>query len=232
VISLGVDPSLRSYGWAVLDNGAPPSSRLIASGHEGTLKSSVPVARFMHFRALVKKLLSQFSIDVVGIESPAYDAGPFQTVHFGLMLYSLEAIFEARKDCVLYDPTTLKYLIERSSSTKTDMQRYVQIDTLSTQVINNDEADAYCLAKEAARFVDLKNGKLKPEDLTISEKRVFLERTKKVKTLSGKVTKRMAHIFRENSRYFEFSKIPSGSIDLPEKSEIDTGLLEWLELNS
>lgn len=229
MISLGIDPSMRSYGWAVLDDRAEPTSRLMASGHEGTLSSNVPVARFMHFRSLVKGLLSRFPVDVVGIESPAYDAGPFQTIHFGLMLYSLEAVFEARKDCVLYDPTTLKYLIEKSSATKVDMQRYVQLDTLSTKVINNDEADAYCLAKEAARFVSLKNGILSPDDLTISERRVFLERTKKVKTLGGKVTKRIAHIFRENSRHFEFSKIPPGSIDLPEKSEINENLLDWLK---
>lgn len=230
MLALGLDPSLRSYGWAVYDSLATPVNKRVASGHEGTLSSTVPVARFIHFRALVASLLKRFNINVVGIESPAYEAGPFQTIHFGLMLYSLEAIFEARKDCVLFDPATVKFLVSKGSAVKRDVQRYVQLDTMSTHVINNDEADGYCIAKFASRFAEMKQGLLNPDNLTVGERRVFLERTKKVKTLSGEIKiKRIAHVFRENSRYFEFSRIPMGSVDLPEKNQIDTEILKWLE---
>jgi len=71
VITLGLDPSLRSYGWAVHDNTKTGPARRVASGHEGTLPSTVPVARFMHFRALVKDLIAKYNAEVVGIESPA-----------------------------------------------------------------------------------------------------------------------------------------------------------------
>jgi len=231
MISIGFDPSLRSYGWAVINTDAiRPSDKLIASGHEGTLASIVPVVRFIHFRTLVASLLKRFNVDVVGIESPAYGGGAFSERHYGLMLYSLEAIFEARKDCVLFDPATLKFLVGKGSATKTDVQRYVQLDTMNTKVINNDEADSYCIAKFASRFVDTKIGRIRPEDLTASERRVFVERTRKIKTTSGeKITKRIAHIFRENNRYFEFSRVPIGNIDLPEKAKINAELLSWLE---
>jgi Holliday junction resolvasome RuvABC endonuclease subunit len=231
MLTLGLDPSLRSYGWAVYDSLATrPSDKRVASGHEGTLASTVPIVRFMHFRALVRSLLKKFAVDAVGIESPAYGGGVFSERHFGLMLYSLEAIFEARKNCVLFDPATLKFLVEKGSATKTDVQRYVQLDTMSTKAINNDEADSYCIAKFTSRFIDTKIGKIQPENLTNSERRIFLERTKKVKTTSGeKIVKRIAHVFRENSRYFEFSRVPIGSINLPEKAKIDAELLSWLE---
>lgn len=232
--SLGLDPSLRGFGWAVFDSCAIGMSRRVSSGHEETLPTSVPVARYVHYRSLVKRLLNTFEPDVIGIESPAYDAGPYQTIHFGLMMFCLEAIFEARKDVVLFDPATLKSLVRgnktnRGIVTKLDMQKFVQFDTNDSEIIDNNEADAYCIGYFAERFSKIKSGQIDPKDLSENELRIFLEKTRKVKTLKGLKIKRIAHIFRENNRYFEFSKIPKGRIDLPEKSQINPVLLEYLE---
>lgn len=234
MLTLGLDPSLRAYGWAVYDgNAKTPHERLLASGHEGTLSLSVPVARFMHLRALVSDLLRRFDIEAVGIESPAYEGGPFSENHFGLMMFSLEAVFERRKDCVLFDPTTLKYMIGKSNLAKSDIQKYVQIDTLSTKQIDNNEADAYCIAKFACRFMQLRAGTVTPDDLTENERRVFLTREKKRKRTDGSLTiKKTAHVFRENSRFFEFSRVPVGSVSLPNKSDINRSLLDWLDVKA
>jgi len=231
---LGLDPSLRSYGWGVYDSDAGRSrERLVESGHEGTLSDLVPVARFMHFRSLVADLLRRFSVDAVGIESPAYGGGPFSETHFGLMLYSLEAVFEARKDAVLFDPVTVKLMAAgKGDASKSDMQKAVQMDTMSPDPVQSDEADAYCVARHAARFMLLKSGALAPESLSPGEKRVFLERRRKKKSrIPGgeAVVKRTAHVFRENSRFFTFSSVPPGNVKLPEKSMIDPSLLSWLE---
>ena len=228
--ALGLDPSLRSYGWCIYDgNASKPRKRRVASGHEATLSTTVPVARFSHFRALVGDLLRRFDVDVVGLESPAYGGGHFSEIHFGLMMYSREAVFAARKDLVLYDPTTLKYLTGfGASASKQDMQKYVQLDTMDPVVINNDEADAYCVGHFATRFMMIRSGDLDPSSISKQEKRVFLSRTKTVKTVRGKVRRRSAHVFRENSRFFEFSKVPPGSVNLPDKDAIDPTLLTWL----
>ena len=189
----------------------------------------------MHFRALVASLLNRFKVDVVGIESPAYQAGPFQRIHFGLMMYSLESIFERRLDCVLYDPATLKLLAKgdpakrKGSMSKMDMQRAVQIDTMDTSLIDNNEADAYLVGRFAARFQRLRLGQLDPSNLTPSEQSVFVTRSRRVKTMKGVVQKRVAHTFRENSRYFRFSAIPAGSITLPDRSSVNPEILEFLE---
>lgn len=189
----------------------------------------------MHFRALVKSLLCRFEVEGVGIESPAYGGGPFSEAHFGLMMFSLEAIFEARKDTVLFDPSTLKYMAtEKGDAGKRDMQKAVQKDLMSTEQIQSDEADAYCVAKHASRFFMFKSGSLPVDELSSQEKRVFLERTKKRKKKSDDsgmpaIVKRTAYVFRENSRFFSFSSVPSGDVKLPEKSMIDPSLLSWLE---
>jgi Holliday junction resolvasome RuvABC endonuclease subunit len=230
--ALGLDPSLRAYGWCVFDSGASARrGRRVASGHEATLPQTVPEARFMHFRAMVADLLRRFNVDVVGLESPAYGGGAFSENHFGLMMYSREAVFGARKDLVLFDPATLKYLTGYGSqASKQDVQRFVQLDTMDPQPIQNDEADAYCAAMFAARFMSVRGGELGPDSLSKFEKRVFLLRTKKVKrALGGSVIRRTAHVFRENSRFFAFSKVPPGEVSLPDKDAIDPALLSWLE---
>jgi Holliday junction resolvasome RuvABC endonuclease subunit len=232
--TLGIDPSLRAYGWAIHDNLATGVKRRIASGHEATLPSTVPVARFMHFQALIERLIDEYHPDAVGIESPAYSAGPFQTIHFGLMMFSLVPVFKKRIDCVLFDPSTLKSLAKESPDkkgqmSKLDMQRKVQIDTLDPKVIDNNEADAYLVAKYASRMISLVKEDIKPEDLTPNELKTFLLKTRKVKTLTGTKVKRMAHVFRENSRFYEFSRVPPGSVSLPSKSSISPNILNFLE---
>jgi len=236
MITLGLDPSLRSYGWAVHDSSATGRSRRIESGHEGTLSDVVPVARFLHFQALVENLLRRFPmIEAVGIESPAYDAGPFQSIHFGLMMFSQVPVFEYRKDLVLFDPATLKYLAKedplkkKGIMGKADMQRKVQLDTVDTKIIDNNEADAYMMAVFTARFLEMQSGSIHPSSLTPSEKAVFLKRSRKVKTSTGIKVKKVAHISREGSRYFKFSNIPQGSVKLPQKTAINPKLMKFLE---
>lgn len=228
--SLGLDPSLLSYGWSVYDSEATGVDKIVASGTIRTLSTTVPVARYMHFRSVVADLLGRFRVDVVGLESPAYGGGAFSERHFGLMMFSSESIFEKRKDLVLFDPSTLKYLATGDNqASKSDMLRAAQIDMMTTQSIQNDIVDAYFVAKFSTRFYMLKLGSLSPEDLTKEERRVFLERTKKTKGVLGVRTKRTAAIFRENNRYFMFSKVPQGSTALPMKDDIREDLIDWLE---
>lgn len=225
--ALGIDPSLSSLGYCVYDSGAiDRPRRLVHSGHEGTMGDIVPVARFIRARAVVASLLRRFNVDVVGIESPAFTAGPFATTHFSLMMFASEAVFDARKDLVLFDPTTLKIVSTgKSDATKADMQRAVQLDRMSTDIVQSDEADAYHAARSASRFMELREGLISPDDLTEQEQQVFLKRTKKKR---GKLI-RTSHVFRENGRFYRFSVVPPGSVDLPHRSEINPDLINFLE---
>ncbi len=228
--ALGLDPSLSAFGWCVYDSRASSKPlTLVASGHEGTLNDLVPVARFMHARSLVDSLLRRFHVDVVGIESPAFDGGPFSTSHFALMQFAMEPVFERRKDCVLFDPTTLKLLATgKSAACKSDMQRAVQIHRMSTEMVQSDESDAFHVARFSARFLTLWKGELSPDDLTEHEQRVFLKRAKKSAKAKHAPVRKVAHVFRQNSRFFEYSRVPPGSVSLPNRSEIRPELLEWL----
>jgi hypothetical protein len=109
---------------------------------------------------------------------------------------------------------------------KIDMQKFVAADTLNPTLIDNNEADAYIVAKFCSRMIQTSDGTLDPKNLTPSEYAVFVGRTKTIKR--SKVVKRTAHVFRENSRFYRFSKIPFGDINLPAKSNINKTLLDYL----
>lgn len=235
MLALGLDPSLSGFGFAVHDPDAQGRARRVVSFHEKTLPSTVMVARFMHLRSVVRSILDEYPIDIVGIESPAYDAGPFQTIHYGLMQFSLEAIFEKRIDCVTFDPTTLKYLAKgdpirnKGQMGKLEMQRFVQLDTMDAELIDNNEADAYSVSYFSARFRQLHQGIIGPDDLSPSERRKFVTVSRQKKTVIGKKTVQTGHLFRENKLFFQFSKIPPGDISLPRRDQIPTNILNYLE---
>lgn len=225
MISLGLDPSLRAYGWCVHNSEENGKNRRVDSGSHSTTSDMVPVVRFMQFREMVGDLIQKYHPQVVGIESPAYD-GPFQVIHHGLLLFSLESIFKHRKDVTFFDPSTLKSLVRGNSSkkgqiNKIDVQRFVSLDMMDPKLLPNDEADAYALGYFAARLFGVLDGSVPPGSLSESEKRVFIEKTRKIKTLKGSVVKPNAQIYRENSRIFRFSKLGSNEIQLPKKSSIN-----------
>jgi Holliday junction resolvasome RuvABC endonuclease subunit len=233
MIAIGLDPSLRSFGWAVIDTSSKGLQRRIASGHCVTVSSDCQPARYLHLQQLVRNVIQKFpQTEIVGIESPAYSAGPFQTIHHSLMMFSLAEVFLARKNCVLFDPATREYLIRngrKGKIGKLDIQRYVQLDTLDSTLIQNDEADAYVIGLFAARLTELRRGIIKPSDLTPAETQKFLLMTRRKKTLKGIKINKTAHIFRSNSRFYDFSQVPINSMALPQKDSISPNLLAFID---
>lgn len=232
--TLGLDPSLTAFGWAIYDSNAVGLARRVASGHEKTLPSQVSVTRYMHFRSLVCRLIKEYGPQRVSIESAVLDGSPFSPIHYGLVLFCLEAVFDARIDVVLFDPSTLKSLISghlgaKRKMFKSDMQNFVKLNTMDSNIIHDGEADAYCLAFEGDRFFNTISGNIDISKLNESEIRTFISKKKMVKTLKGKVARNTSHAFRENSRWYNFSKIPRGDVYLPEKSAVHTDLLTFLD---
>jgi len=221
MISVGLDPSLRSFGWAAYDgNSKVPQLKLLDSGTINTNVKMVPVMRFIIIRNAIDEILKRIKPDVVGIESPAYGGGNYSENHFALMIYSMESVFNNRIDCVLFDPTTVKYLAGNAKADKKYMQNYVKEDTSMLEIIGNDEADAYCIAKFASQFYLFANESISVDELTKQQKHVFLERKRTRKTLIGKKTIRTAHLFKENKRYYRFSKVDKDEIMLPKATDV------------
>lgn len=210
---LGLDPSLRGFGWCVHDSAATGKKRVLARGRFSTSPKTVWIERYVDLRGEVQELLDRYLlVEAVGVESPPFGALWSEGL-YALFLVVNEAIWSRRKDVVYFDPVTVKMLVKRDPSTrkgkmfKSDMIDAARADT-GIGRWNSDEADAYHVARFTARFWELLRGELQESDLTPAEHQAFL----KIHTFvrgkrAGEIEKRGA-MYKEGQRFFKFSALP------------------------
>lgn len=219
MISLGFDPSLTGFGWCIHDSSKVGPERIIARGHYATNPRQAFILRYIEIRKFLHGLIYKYNtnapadrkITVVAVESPPFGELWSEGL-YGLFLYVCEVIYNKRLDVVFFDPTTLKYLVKmdpkviRGKMEKSDMVEFARKDTgILTGKFDHNEADAYHLARFAARFFGLRQGLLRESDLTPSELHVFCRsHVYKRGNMAGKLSQK-GLVYRENDRFFEFS---------------------------
>ncbi len=212
MITLGLDPSLTGFGWCIHNTTVCGPRRVVAKGVFQTPASRVFVWRYMYLREAVGLVLDRFpQIDNVGVESPPFGE-QFSEGLYGLFLYVNEAVFRRRKDVVFFDPQTVKRLakmdpsVRRGSMDKGDMIEAARADS-GVKRWNHNEADAYLVARSAARFWEYMRSILREDELTPAERQAFINaHTFKRGPQAGKTVTR-GTAFKENDRYFEFSSL-------------------------
>jgi len=210
--TLGLDPSLTGFGWCIHNSSVIGKDRVFARGRWSTSPKTLWVERYVLLREKVQQLMDQYLIiEAVGVESPPFGELWSEGL-YALFLMVNEAIWSRRKDVVYFDPSTVKMLVKedpqirKGKMFKSDMIDAAKVNT-GIPKWNSDEADAYHIARFAARFWGVVHEELTEADLTPSEQRAFLRihtftRGKK----EGQVVKSGA-IFKENQRYFRFSTL-------------------------
>lgn len=213
-LTLGIDPSLRGFGWVILNPDVLGAARVVKHGVYATDSKSVFVARYLEIRAMISGILADNpGIANVGVESPPYGELWSEGL-YALFVYVNEAMYIHKKDVVYFDPSTLKMLarldpsIRRGTMDKADMVEAVKAETGLR--LNHNEADAYLIARSASRFWDFESGVLTEEDLTPSEKRSFYRVRTITKGAKAGVVEKKGLVFREGSRFFKFSKLAAG----------------------
>jgi hypothetical protein len=213
VITLGLDPSLTGFGWCVHDSSKVGPERVIARGHHATNPRDIFIRRYMELRDLVARLLREHpNVEGVGVESPPFGELWSEGL-YGLFLYVNEALYVARKDVVFFDPVTLKSLtkldpkVVKGRMTKADMVAAAKADTGIKGRFNHNEADAYHLARFAARFWDFLYERITEDDLTPSELHTFARTHTYVRGKKAGQTERKGTVYRENDRFFLYSTL-------------------------
>ena len=213
MISLGFDPSITGYGWCLHDSEAEGPARVVERGLLSSSAKTVFVKRYMDFRDHLAKLVEAHpEIECIGIESPVYGE-QWSPGAYALFVYTNEVVYTHRKDVVYFDPGTVKMLakldprIRKGKMFKDDMVAAARADTGITGRFNHNEADAYHVAKFAARFFLRLDDKIADDDLTPSEFRAFARvHTPKKGKHAGETVYHGA-LFKEHSRFFRFSKL-------------------------
>lgn len=219
MITLGIDPSLTGLGWCVHNGDVAGTKRVIAKGTFKTPSTRIFYWRFMYLRQAVGVILDAYPmVQAVGVESPPFGESYSEGL-FGLFLYVNEAILIRRKDVVYFDPLRVKLLakmdpeIRRGTMDKGDMVDAAKQDT-GIKDWNHNEADAYIIARSAARFWDLHASRILPEELTRAEELVFRSVRTYVKgKKAGRVVKQGV-LYKEGDRFYQFSALSPEELDM------------------
>jgi Holliday junction resolvasome RuvABC endonuclease subunit len=216
MLALGLDPSLTGFGWCVHDSDAEGIKRVIAKGVFKTTSKQIFVERYIQLRKSVCALLATYpQIQIVGVESPPFGE-QYSEGLYALFLYVNEAVYLHRRDVVYFDPATVKMLVKlnpklvKGPMGKGDMIRLAREDT-SVKKWNHNEADAYHVARFAARFFEFLAEEIEYEDLTPAEQQSFARQHTFVRGKKKGQTERKGLIFREKDRFFQFSLVPPES---------------------
>lgn len=231
MITLGLDPSLTGFGWCVHNGDVAGPGRVIARGVVSTPATRVVYLRYMCLRELVSTLLAQYpEVEAVGVESPPFGEGWSEGL-YGLFLYVNEAVMSARKDVVYFDPLRVKLLakmdpaVRRGALDKGDM---IDIAKQDTGILkwNHNEADAYIIARSAARFWDLHAGRIDFDDLTPAEAQVFSKEHTITRGRRAGQTISSGVLFKEGDRFYRFSALTPEELNIEIKLEVSHGRKE------
>lgn len=217
MLVLGLDPSLTNYGWALHESGGSDRFRCVERGRFRTRGDQFcdVVSRYLYLRDELSALLARCGTTRVGIEDPIF--GEQQTpAMYALFILSCEALKGARSDVVFLSPPQVKTLsreiLGRPKSwkmEKTEMIEAARKDTGGRGVWDHNEADAYLIARVAARFWSLLDEQLQESELTPEERRTFLEIHQFVQGARAGQSEIKGIAHRETERFFRWSQDPS-----------------------
>ncbi len=213
---LGLDPSLTNFGWAVHDTEAVEDWGICPErGRFQTSSKQLFVDRYIEMRANVRALVQKLGITRVGCEYPIFN-DLWSEGMYGLFLFTCEALRLAQVDLVFFSPPQVKAhareFLQRPKVDgklwvmgKGDMVEAARDSTGGKGKWNHNEADAYWVARSAARFWQLLDGVIGEDDLTRPERRQF----KRIHTFqrgkrAGKTVK-SGILYREDERFFRWA---------------------------
>lgn len=214
MLALGLDPSMGGFGFCVHDTSASGVNRVVRKGTFASPSSDLFVRRYVGLRECVVDLLDDHpEVHVVGVESPPFGEQWSEGL-YALFMFVNEALFLRRRDVVHFDPVTVKLLAKgdpkarQGKMFKSDMIQTASADTSPSIRWNHNEADAYVIARSAARFWQSREGTLLVEGLTPAERHVFARSHTYVRGARKGETERKGLLYREGERFFRFSQFP------------------------
>lgn len=214
MIVLGLDPSLTGFGWCVHDGNAVGKARVVARGRFSTPASQLFVDRYVEMRENVVGLVQRFpQIEAVGVESPPFGALWSEGL-YALYVYVNEALRRVKRDVVFFDPTTVKMLAKGDPKArpgpmhKQDMVDVAKTDTDTKGSFNHNEADAYIIARSAARFWGFYHKTITVDELGPAEHQSFASTHTFVRGAKQGKTELKGAVYKEGERFFRYSILP------------------------
>lgn len=205
MITLGVDPSLSNFGWAVYDTLSGP----LAHGRLQTSAKTLYIDRYIDQRQSLIKLIEEYKPDAVGLEFPVFGA-MYSEGMYGLFLFVSEALRTKKQDVVFLSPGQIKaharFHLQRPPKwkmEKPDMVEAAKVCLTKGQRWNHNEADALWAAFTAARFWGYFKGEIPESELNEVERDQFIRSKIHKRTMEETKT---GILYREDERFFRWSE--------------------------
>ena len=214
--TIGFDPSLTNFGWAIYDTEGEGEGHCPARGRFQTSSKQLFVDRYVEMRANVLALLSAQGVRRVGCEYPIFHE-LWSEGMYGLFLFTCEAMREAGVDVVFLSPHQIKAharaFLERPLvggklwvMQKPDMVDAAREATGGRGRWNHNEADAFWAARAASRFWQFLDGEIGEADLTTEETKQFRDIHTYQRGKHAGETKMRGLLYREDERFFRWAK--------------------------
>ena len=160
IISLGLDLSLTGTGLVILEDGKITKRHLIKSKPVGDL----PISELIRIQKIVEEIKTNIEgkkIDIAVIEGLAFMArNATALVQLSALNYMTRGLLAGMKlPFVIIAPTSLKKFATGSGGSKKDVMLIEVFKRWGVTILNDNENDAYCLAKVGEHL--LKGGKEK-----------------------------------------------------------------------
>lgn len=217
MIALGLDPSMASFGWSVVDSQAQARSRILAKGTVSTSPQDLFLDRYDHHERWLSDLLARDdpAIEAVGLEAPIFGE-EYSEGAYALHVFVLRAIRRARRDVVLLLPPQLKALA-RGHMGGIEMHKPDMVAAVKRLVarpneihvklrIDEHQADATLAGWFGARFFELLTESLSVEELSDAERHIFLREHRISKGVRKGMVERTGLVYREGDRHYLFSQ--------------------------
>ena len=208
---LGLDPSLRAFGWTLIDE----NLSIVDKGLFSTEADIIFVDRYIYLREQLRTLIQSCKEKTdhlqVGIESPIFN-DLYSEGMYGLFLYSNEALKLEKMDVVFLTPNQVKAhaheFLGRPKGwkmQKADMVEACKKANPHVKSINHHQSDAYWVGRIASRFWDAMDGRIELDTLSDLEKKHFTDVDLYVKGAKEGRVKRQGLSHKEDDRWFRWS---------------------------
>jgi Holliday junction resolvasome RuvABC endonuclease subunit len=169
---LGLDLSITSAGWFLQDD----KKKLTYGSFKTKPTDGIDIKRLMLQRDRIVNLFNEYKIDHIGIEQPFLRSFNTEKL-YALHQFILEVCYTRHIKVVYITPAQIKtYVTGSPTSGKNEIIfKTKKILGLTNQRINDDECDAYWISFLTKKFWQLYYGEIKEEDLSDSEKFIFIK---------------------------------------------------------
>lgn len=114
MITLGLDPSLTSYGWVVYDGHKRGVDKVLERGRWKTAADEFEIVRYLTIRENLRACIRKHKVTHVGMETPPVGSQSYnQERLYALFIYNMEVMYSEKMNVVLFAPSQLTLLAKQ-----------------------------------------------------------------------------------------------------------------------